>query len=86
MSNDEIYKLTQKQRYIERKIRDDKRQLRGAQLEYEKNPDKIENKTNLIKAKGTLAKRQKQMRNFIAESNTKCKKGATVLHHNPRRE
>ncbi len=86
LSNDDIYQLTQKQRHLERKIRDNKRQLRGAQLEYEKNPDKIENKTNLIKAKDTLAKRQKQMRDFIADSNAKCKKGTTVLHRNPRRE
>ena len=86
LSNDEIYQLTQKQRQLERKIRDDKRQLRGAQQEYEKNPDKIENKTNLIKAKDTLAKRQKQMRDFIDDSNAKCKKGTTVLHRNPRRE
>lgn len=86
LSNDEIYELTQKQRYLERKIRDDKRQLRGAQLEYEKNPDKLANKTNLLKAKETLAKRQAQMRDFIESSNAKCKKGTSVLTRNPRRE
>ncbi len=86
LSNDEIYELTQKQRYLERKIRDDKRQLRGAQLEYEKHPDKLENKTNLLKAKETLARRQAQMRDFIEEANAKCKKGTSVLTRNPRRE
>ncbi len=86
LPNDEVYKLTQKQRYLERKIRDDKRQLRGAQLEYEKHPDKLANKTNLLKAKETLAKRQAQMRDFIKDANAKCKPGTSVLQRSPRRE
>ncbi len=86
LPNDEVYGLTQKQRYLERKIRDDKRQLRGAQVEYEKHPDKLANKTNLLKAKETLAKRQAQMRDFIKDANAKCKPGTSVLQRSPRRE
>lgn len=83
LSNDEVYDLTQKQRYLERKIREDKRDLRGAQLLYEDNPS-LENQVNLIKAQDQLKKRQAGMRDFIKEANSKGK--VDILQRSPRRE
>jgi hypothetical protein len=85
LSNDEVYNLTQKQRYYERQIRAAKRELRGAQQIYDKQGG-IEALTELSKAKDKLAKRQNAMRTFIEESNAKCKKGTSVLTRHPNRE
>jgi hypothetical protein len=85
LSNDEVYNLTQKQRYYERQIRAAKRELRGAQQIYNKQGG-IEALTELSKAKDKLAKRQSAMRTFIEESNAKCKKGTSVLTRHPNRE
>lgn len=86
LSNDEIYELTQKQRYIERQIREAKREVRGATEEYKRNPDSLTNKTNLLKAQKSLKERQASMRDFIKDSNAKCKPGTSVLYRNTRRE
>ncbi len=83
LPNDEVYDLTQKQRHLERKIREDKRDLRGAQLLYEDNPS-LENQVNLIKAQDQLKKRQAGMRDFIKEANSKGK--VDILQRSPRRE
>lgn len=85
LSNDEVYNLTQKQRYYERQIRAAKRELRGAQQIYDKQGG-IEALTELSKAKEKLASRQSAMRTFIEESNAKCKKGTSVLTRHPNRE
>jgi hypothetical protein len=85
LSNDEVYNLTQKQRYYERQIRAAKRELRGAQQIYDKQGG-IEALTELSKAKDKLASRQSAMRAFIEESNAKCKKGTSVLTRHPNRE
>lgn len=83
---DEIYKMEQKQRYIERQIRADKREFRGARLEYENDPS-LSNKTALIKAQDRLKRRQEGMRDFIAECNAKSKNPhVNVLTRKPNRE
>lgn len=85
LDNDEIYDLTQKQRYRERKIREAKRELKAAQQMYNDNPSP-ENAAEVTKAKLLLQKRQEAMRKFIDESNAKCNKGTKVLVRQPRRE
>lgn len=86
LPNDEIYDMEQKQRYLERCIRDCKRDLRGAQLLYEKDQS-ISSKTALIKTQERLQKRQAQMRDFIKESNAKSKTPSVkILHRHPNRE
>ena len=85
LDNAEIYDLTQKQRYRERKIREAKRELKAAQQMYNKNPSP-ENAAEVTKAKLLLQKRQAAMRKFIDESNAKCNKGTKALVRQPRRE
>lgn len=85
LSNDEVYRLTQKQRYHERQIRAAKRDIMGAQKIYEKDPS-LPNRTNLMQAQERLKSRQAAMRTLIKDANAKCKPGTTVLHRNPRRE
>lgn len=85
LDNAEIYDLTQKQRYRERKIREAKRELKAAQQMYNDNPSP-ENAAEVTKAKLLLQKRQTAMRKFIDESNAKCNKGTKILVRQPRRE
>lgn len=82
----EIYEYEQKQRYLERRIREAKRELRGAQKLYDKDPKNLSNKTALIKAQQKLKTRQEGIRNLINEANSKAKKGTTVLTRKPNRE
>lgn len=85
LDNDEIYALTQKQRYRERRIREAKRDLKAAQQLYDANPSP-ENAAELTKAKNNLRKRQESIRNLIKDSNGKCNPGTEVLTRQPRRE
>lgn len=85
LDNDEIYQLTQKQRYRERRIREAKRELSAAQQLYDADSSP-ENASEVTKAKLVLKNRQESMRKFIQESNAKCNKGTEVLVRQPRRE
>ena len=85
LDDEEIYRLTQKQRGIEREIRSAKRELRGEQAIYEhkKTPDNL---ANAQRAKDRLRSKQEKMRDLIETSNARCKPGTSVLHRNTRRE
>lgn len=85
LDNAEIYQLTQKQRYRERRIREAKRELAAAQQLYDADPSP-ENAAEVTRAKLTLQRRQESMRKFINESNSKCNEGTKVLVRQPRRE
>lgn len=85
VSGSEIYEMEQKQRYLERQIRADKRELRGAQQLYEADKS-TENLTAVMKAKDQLSQRQTTMREFIKECNAKGKPGTTILTRKPNRE
>ena len=85
LSNDEVYELTQGQRRRERGIRAAKRELRGAQLAYEKDPSPA-NLAEVNRAKQKLRNRQEAMRGFVDEANGKCRPGTAVLQRSPRRE
>ncbi len=81
----EVYELEQGQRYRERKIREAKRELRGAQLLYERD-NSAANLDAANKARQTLRTRQEKMREYIAGANAKSKTGKPVLHRKPDRE
>lgn len=83
--NEEVYKLTQKQRYMERRIREAKRELRGAQAEHDADRS-AEKLAEVMRAKQTIKNRQAAMRKLIAEANADAKPGTSVLHRNQRRE
>lgn len=83
LSNDEVYRLRQGQRRRERAIREAKRDLAGAQMVAGRDGS-LANIAEVERAKARLAARQKGMRDFIAEANSKG--SAPVLHRNPRRE
>lgn len=85
LSNDEIYKLSQKQRYMERQIRAAKRNVMGAKRLYEKEPTQYA-RAELAKAQERLKGRQAAMRTLIRDANAKCRPGTSVLHRNSRRE
>lgn len=85
VSGNEIYKMEQKQRYLERQIRADKRDLRGAQQLYEADKS-TENLDAVMKAKDQLRQRQAAMKEFIKECNAKGKPGTTILTRRPNRE
>lgn len=81
----EVYELEQGQRYRERKIREAKRELRGARMLY----DRDKSDTNLaeyLKAKQKLQRRQEKMREYIDAANARSKTGKPVLHRKPDRE
>lgn len=83
---DELYRLEQQQRYMERRIREDKRELRGAQMIYDKDPS-IANRAALMKAKERLKSSQEGMRDLIKDANAKSKRpGVEVLHRRTNRE
>lgn len=85
LPNDEVYKLEQKQRYLERGIRDAKRELRGAQQLFDADGS-TENRANLAKAQAALKSKQSAMRDLIKDANGQAKPGTTVLHRKPYRE
>lgn len=78
VSNEKAYELTQRQRALERRIREAKRELRGAQMLYEADP-KLESLAGVADAKARLRKRQAAMRKLVAEN-------PRVLQRSPRRE
>lgn len=77
-SNEEVYELTQKQRYFEREIRATKRELKGAELLYKENPT-LENQRAVSDLKARLKNRQAAIRNLVKENQT-------ALQRSPRRE
>lgn len=81
----EVYELEQGQRYRERKIREAKRELRGARILYDRDKSDA-NLAEYLKAKQKLQRRQEKMREYIAGANTKSKTGEPVLHRKPDRE
>lgn len=83
----EVYELEQQQRYLERRIREAKREVRGARQLYDAKPQDIGRKTALIKAQSTLKERQSAMRDLIEDANAKSKNpNVKVLHRKPNRE
>ncbi len=82
----EIYQMEQKQRYHERQIRAAKRELKGAQIAYDRDKTNIAAKTELLKAQERLEKRQEAMRKHIEKSNAKSKNGISILHRKYNRE
>ena len=78
LSNDEVYELTQKQRAMERGIREAKRELRGAEQIYENDPS-LANQANAARAKLVLKDRQAKLRQLVNEN-------PKVLQRSPRRE
>lgn len=83
--NDEVYRLTQRQRYAERRIREAKRELRGVQQEYDADRS-AEKLAEVMRSKQTLKDRQAAVRKLIDEANATARPGTSVLHRNPRRE
>lgn len=81
----EVYELEQGQRYRERKIREAKRELSGAQLLYKRDKSAA-NLAECLKAKQQLQRRQEKMREYIDGANAKSKTGRPVLHRKPDRE
>lgn len=85
LPGEEVYEYEQKQRYLECRIRDAKREVRGAQIVYDADPSPA-NLASLGKAKSRLHGRQAAVRDLIAEANAKARPGTTVLHRKPNRE
>ncbi len=83
--NEEVYRLTQRQRHAERRIREAKRELRGAQAEYDADRS-AEKLAEVMRAKQTLKNRQASVRKLVDEANAKAKPGTSVLRRNARRE
>ncbi len=83
--NDEVYALTQRQRARERAIRATKREIAATQRIYDASPTP-ESQAEVAKLKLKLRRQQEGMREFIKESNAKCKPGTEVLKRQPRRE
>ena len=81
----EVYEYEQKQRHIERQIREAKRELRGAQIVHDRAPS-LESRSALLKAQERLKGRQAAMRVLVDEANGKARPGTTVLHRKPNRE
>ena len=85
LPNDEVYKMEQGQRKLERDIRDAKRELRGAQQVYDALGGD-ESLAELAKAKKRLTSCQAKMRGYIERCNDKSKTGKPILHRKPYRE
>lgn len=81
----EVYELEQGQRYRERKIREAKRELRGARMLYDRDKSDA-NLAEYLKAKQLLRNRQEKMRAYIDGANAKSKTGKPVLRRKPDRE
>lgn len=86
LEGSEVYQLEQEQRYLERRIREAKREVRGAKQLYDAKPEDLGRKSALLKAQATLRERQGAMRDLINDSNAKAKPGTTVLTRRPNRE
>lgn len=85
LPGEEVYELEQGQRYRERKIREAKRELRGAQVLYERDKSAA-NLDAVNKAGQKLRNRQEKMRAYIDGANAKSETGKPVLHRKPDRE
>lgn len=85
LSGAEVYEYEQTQRYLERQIREAKREVRGAQLVHDKTAS-LESRSALAKAQERLREKQAAMRELIAEANGKAKPGTRVLTRKPNRE
>nr|DAZ34236.1 MAG TPA: minor capsid protein [Caudoviricetes sp.] len=81
----EVYELEQGQRYRESKIREAKRELRGARMLYDRDKSDA-NLAEYLKAKQKLQRRQEKMREYIGAANAKSRTGKSVLHRKPDRE
>lgn len=81
----EVYELEQGQRYRERKIREAKRELRGAQVLYDRDKSAA-NLDAVSKAGQKLRNRQEKMRAYIDGANARSETGKPVLHRKPDRE
>lgn len=86
LEGSEVYQLEQEQRYLERRIREAKREVRGAQQLYDAKPEDLSRKSALLKAQSILKERQGAMRDLINDANAKAKPGTTVLTRRPNRE
>lgn len=85
LPGEEVYELEQGQRYRERKIREAKRELRGARMLYDRDKSDA-NLAEYLKANQLLRNRQEKMRAYIDGANAKSKTGKPVLHRKPDRE
>ena len=85
LPSDEVYEMTQQQRYLERQIRAAKRELRGAQQVHDEQGT-IASRVEVAKAQERLKRAQADMRDHISRSNAKSETGAPVLHRNKNRE
>lgn len=83
LSNDEVYALTQGQRYRERQIRQTKRELKAAQLIADDDAS-LANVAEVEKLKDKLKRQQAGLRDYIEKANAKGK--ADVLQRSPNRE
>lgn len=81
----EVYELEQGQRYRECRIREAKRELRGARMLYERDRSD-ESLAEYLKAKQRLRRRQEKMREYIAGANARSATGKPVLRRKPDRE
>ena len=82
---DEVYALTQRQRALERSIREAKRELAGATRLHESDPS-LANLAERARAERALRERQERIRKLISGANARSKTGKAVLARNPARE
>lgn len=85
VSGDEIYRLTQRQRELERRIRATKREIAAQQHVCEEYPTQ-ENEAELARLKAKLRRQQGDIRDLIKGANEKCEPGTTILKRQPNRE
>lgn len=83
LTSDEVYALTQGQRYRERQIRQTKRELKAAQLIADDDAS-LANVAEVEKLKDKLKRQQAGLRDYIEQANKKGK--ADVLQRSPNRE
>lgn len=83
LPSDEVYRLTQGQRRRERRIRQTKRELAGAQIIADKDAS-LANIAEVEKLKAKLRRQQAGLREYIDEANRKGK--TAVLQRSPNRE
>lgn len=83
LDNDEVYRLNQKQREMERGIRATKRELKGSLKIYESDQTPA-NVAEVNQLKDALKARQTKLRDFIDEASARGK--APVLQRSERRE
>lgn len=85
LPGEEVYRLEQRQRAVERAIREAKRELAGARKCYDVSPTNAA-RVEVVRAQDLLARRQEAMRRLVKESNAKSLTGHPVLHRHPARE